>query len=581
MRRHQIRWKEDVAYVDECGQHGGDDKHYLFPRHRWMCNILPSYRSTVAKHLQTHGIAKHSFLHHVLSSQAFALNLAAPFIDQPELLTPVLRSLLPDNMADQVGEVVRVEAEVDGGENYFNEPSKGGRGDMRTSADIGVWWRASDGTANLVLIEVKFTESEFGHCAKGRKCGGVCDNGGKELVATNGDGCPLQEPPHQRLYWTLLEKHEVFDPNALSTANACPFRHDGYQLMRNQLLAAVMENDSAQELGRVDFAILTHDDNPDILMLEQEFAGEEAADADWRATLKNPDRFHSWQASDWIRAATAEPELDEWAEAMFERYFPVELTDVPSLHPEANELAAQQSHRDCVDWMRSRDFVEYKKLCDEIIGPGKLYFRATGNGIVQIALVDDAPGYVGFRTCRSDRGHLLKPHNPLPGREHLERRWQKFCDWVTTVRRTSTEEQAVIPWIRRALTKELRLEEMGDGWVFLNQEWRFLDADGKGKKSDVLAVHLSTERLGIVEFKDARLRRGEAVSQIADYRDFWMRDREMLARFFTALLRAMGQLYGNDEAVEGRVRPTEPVLFFGCPDDNGIHIERLTTKDDK
>jgi hypothetical protein len=579
MRQHQIRWKDDVARVGECGQHGGDEKRYLFPRHRWMCNILPSYRSTVAKHLQTLGIAKHSFLHHVLSSQAFAFNLAAPFIEQPAMLTPVLRSLLPDDVGDQIYKVVRVETEVDGGKNYFNEPSRGSRGDMRTSADIGVWWQALDGTTNLVLIEVKFTESEFGHCAKGQKHGGVCDNGGNELVATYGHGCPLQEPPHQRTYWTLIEKHDLFDSDTLSASKACPFRADGYQLMRNQLLAAVMEDDPDQELGRVDFAILTHDDNPDILALDHTLAGETTAESGWRAVLRRPERFHSWRASYWIRAAAA-PDLDEWTEAMFERYFPPNLTNVQPLRTEANALAAQQSHHDCVDWMRSRDFAAYKRLCDKIVGPGRIYFRATGNGIVQIALTDDAPGYVGFRTNHSDRGHLLKPHGTLPGREHLERRWQEFSNWVTSVRRISAEEQAVIPWIRRALTSGLRLDEMGDGWIFLNQEWRFLDSDGNGKKSDVLAVHLPSGRLGIVEFKDALSKRSEAVDQVAGYRDFWMRDREVLADFFTAQLRAMGNLYGNEEAVAAHVRLIEPVLFFGWPDDNGIQVEHLTPGDD-
>ncbi len=581
MRQHQIRWKEDVAKVDERGRHNGEAKAYLFPRHRWMCNILPSYRSTVATHLQHHGIAKHSFLHHVLSSQAFAFNLAAPFIERPQLLTPVLRTLLPDEVADQVEEVVRVEAEVDGGTNYFNEPAKGGRGDMRTSSDIGVWWRASDGATNLVLIEVKFTESEFGHCAKGRKHGGLCESGGSELVAESGRGCPLREPPHQRSYWSLAREHELFDRDVLATSSACPFRHDGYQLLRNQLLAAVMEEDREQEFGRVDFAVLVHDDNPDVLHFDQELAGESAAADAWRTMLRRPERFHDWRASEWIRHAAGHTELREWAGAMFERYLPAALTDVRPLEPQANGLSCQQGHRDCVDWMRSGDFLEYKELCDEVIGEGKIYFRATGNGVVQIALSDDAPGYVGFRTSRSDKGHRLTPYGQLPSREHLESRWQKFRKWIHTVKRTSTEEQAVIPWIRRAFANQLYLEELGDNWVFLNQEWRFLDARDKGKKSDVLAVHLPTGRLGIVEFKDARSKRGEAIGQVADYAQFWMRDREALSNFFTAQLRAMGELYGNDDAARARVRPDEPVLFFGCPDGDDVHIDLLTTKDEQ
>ncbi|MFU8803418.1 MAG: PGN_0703 family putative restriction endonuclease [Bradymonadaceae bacterium] len=575
--QHQIAWKENVVLVQERGVHNGEERDYLFPRERWVANILPNYRVAVAAHLKRHDIAQHSFLHHVRSSQAFALNLAAPFLEEPALLTPLLRELLPPELAGELDEVIRVEAEVMGGKNYFREPAQGGRGELRTSADLGVWWRTLRGETNLVLIEVKFTEEDFGHCAKGRKAGGPCDEGGAELVETVGRECPLTQAPHNRAYWELLGDHDVFVKAALARSSSCPFRHDGYQLMRSQLLGVSMEADRDEGLTRVDFAILIHDDNPSIGQVRLP-GGSKDVTTGWSGLLTRPDRFHAWKASEWVRPGADHPALEAWAEAMFERYFPKTMTTVSPLSSPPGGRGYQRGHMEILDWMRGPEFLAYKKLCDEIIGPGMIYFRATKQGVVQIVLSDDAPGYVGFRTRHDDDGHLLTRSGVLPDRAKLQERWDGFRRWLPIVNRVSTEEQAVIPWVRRALNQSLSLEGLGEGWVFLNQEWRFLDHDGKGKKSDVLAVHLPTGRLGIVEAKDSKARRHEARQQLADYASFWTRDCEDLRHFFTAQLRTMGTLHGNAEAASARVSAEPAILFFCYPSGGDVVVERVTAQ---
>ena len=52
-----------------------------------------------------------------------------------------------------------------------------------------------------------------------------------------------------------MRQLRIFRDDVLATSEGCPFRHDGYQLMRNQLLAAVLEQDL--ELDRVDFGVLS------------------------------------------------------------------------------------------------------------------------------------------------------------------------------------------------------------------------------------------------------------------------------------------------------------------------------------
>ncbi|MFH1467211.1 MAG: hypothetical protein ABIO70_22695 [Pseudomonadota bacterium] len=77
---HQVRRKEEVAGVPERGSWGGRPRAFLFPESRWAKNLLPEFRADVLDHLERLAIQRHEFAHHVLSSQCFALNLAAPFL---------------------------------------------------------------------------------------------------------------------------------------------------------------------------------------------------------------------------------------------------------------------------------------------------------------------------------------------------------------------------------------------------------------------------------------------------------------------------------------------------------------------
>ena len=78
---------------------------------------------------------------------------------------------------------------------------------------------------------------------------------------------------------------------------------------------------------------------------------------------------------------------------------------------------------------------------------------------------------------------------------------------------------------------ELAPEESPSGWVFLHQEWRF----ASGGKCDVLAVHLASKRLGIIEFKSDRMKLDDARAEVDEYGRDWLRDAAELAPFFTAL----------------------------------------------
>lgn len=116
--------------------------------------------------------------------------------------------------------------------------------------------------------------------------------------------------------------------------------------------------------------------------------------------------------------------------------------------------------------------------------------------------------------------------------------------------------------LRRALANRLALPELGEGWVFLHQEWRFV-ADGHGRNADVLAVHLATGQLGIVEFKSSQGALPQARLQVEEYAELWERDAADLAPFFTDMLRAMGLAYGNELAARATVQAGIAALFVG------------------
>jgi hypothetical protein len=241
--------------------------------------------------------------------------------------------------------------------------------------------------------------------------------------------------------------------------------------------------------------------------------------------------------------------------------------------PIAPSFALRPGHVKTLEWLASPEFAEVKRLHDRVIGFGGVYFRPTDKGVVVIVLDGRAPGYVGFRTSRKDSGYLLTPGRAgALDEQHLRDRYQAFQVWLQTVGGSSVEEQAVIPWLRRALQNELVLSGLprsGGDWVFLNQEWRFQRGDGVGKKSDVIAVNARTGQIGIIEAKSSASKRAEAVAQVCEYGRYWKRDAQELAPFFTRLLRAMGSLYGNSWASTGTVSDSRAALFFAYPGSSG------------
>jgi len=583
---HQIAWKEHVANVGEQGATPEAAGRWYFPLRRWTENLLPHFRGDVLAHLEACGIPHHSQAQHVLSSQIFALNLAAPFLKHPGKLT--------EWFCDSDDEaVVRVEAEVAGRNNPFAEP--GERGAKRTSADLGVWVKTPRGV-ELTLIEVKLTEAGFGKCSKGQKHGGICDSGGRQLVAGGGGGCPLTQPPYSRTYWKLLNDLKPLRLGVLQQPGPCPFRDGGYQLMRSQLLAAALAADPDEELVDGRFAVLLHDGNQRARAALESWLPSGQALA-WRDVVRRPLTFEVLGALDLIKSYLDDPELGEWARAMKARYYPpqavlaglppitrrvrqrpatVETEPAPSAsqvrrapivaEAPARPAPVREGHRQALAWLAGPDFAALKALHDRVLGPACLYYRCTDAGVVQVSLDPAAPCSVGFRVADDDDAHLLAPGAPLPTEGELAARHHQHREWLKTVARGSTEERAVATWLRRALFDGLRAPGLDPAWRVLASEWRLLDDKGAAQKLDAVLVNARTGAVGLVEAKDNPRRQTEAVGQIEGYATLWARDAAELTPFFGHLAAALWSLYGVADVPCPAVSDDAPELFVAWPD---------------
>lgn len=605
---HQISWKEHSAGVLHRGSHKGHELRHLFPEGRWADNILPQFRDDLLAHLASAKIPPLAQLHNVMSSQAFALNLMAPFLRYPEKLSLILA----DN--DEELNVVRVEAEVIGEGNPFNEP--GGRGQKRTAADIGVWLEGPGGVRELVLLKVKFTEGGFGRCTAGHQHGGSCAFGGRALVASRGGRCPLAQAPHERNYWRLLDKLNPLRLDLLVDAGPCPFRDDGFQLMRTQLLAAAMQANPAEGLSAARFGVLAHDGNTSVRGALRAFTPTATRSLAWPDVVRRSETFELRGAHEWLREFIEDPEIGAWAREMQARYFPPQAMPegvrpitrrarpaasraaqaqttasivasgfqaaaaIPSASSQERPPAVREGHRHSVKWMGSGPFARLKSLHDEVLGSGTVVYHATDSGVVMISLAKDAPCFVGFRSSAEDEAYLLTPTADVPTREALAARQRMHGQWLQTLERGSAEERAVAVWLRFALQNELRATGFGpeiegdddEDWRFLAHEWRLVGEGGRGLKVDLVMLNQATGGIGLVEAKESRRGVRDAIRQVEGYGQVWRQDHQQLATFFKDLARSTWSLYGVAEEPP-EISDDPPELFVAWPDPKtGLHV---------
>jgi len=306
MKARMIVYKKETMDIYE----------HILPARQWTRNIWSGIRRAAIDYFSREKIKWHDHKDNLLSSQIQCVNIFFPLRNHPSLLNGFLKEFYP-----LLAEVTDIDFEYIGPRNYFNEP--GGRGYNRTSADVAITWEDTRGRNNLLLVEFKFTEANFGECSKSENPDPDRCNHGKLIIHSPKKECYRSEVG--RPYWDIiLSPQEPFLLEMLHKTQHCPFRYDFYQLMRNQLLAKCIAEDKDSEFSIVEFAVCYDDRNETLLNLSRPIDGNSNPLEVWESFLKNPSSFKSFTIQQLLENIdhidNLPSELEQWRAYLNDRY---------------------------------------------------------------------------------------------------------------------------------------------------------------------------------------------------------------------------------------------------------------------
>jgi hypothetical protein len=326
-RTHMEDWmcqyKVETLKIHEQGKWRGQRYNHILPQDLWFLNIWEGVCFEAVKYFGRLRIKWHDQKHNLLSSQIACINLLFPLREYPELLKPWLSSRLEDveTVTDLDFEYIGPDDAQDpsGYRNYLNEP--GSRGQNRTSADVAVTWRNSEGRKNLLLLEFKFTEPNFGECSRQKNPDRRRCLSSKEIARSPQTQCYRTEVG--RPYWDIiLSSDSPLQQGLLTTEAFCPFRYDFYQLMRNQLLAHCIQTDPKEHYNKVDFGVVYHADNEKLMNMSRSFGNEKDPLKAWQKLLRYPDTFHVFTIQELLESISSNlpSSLLDWRRYLEEKY---------------------------------------------------------------------------------------------------------------------------------------------------------------------------------------------------------------------------------------------------------------------
>lgn len=489
----------------------------------------------------------------MLSSQALCFNVFGPLARVPgglDLARDVLAPHVPG-----LAKVVSIDIEYTPAPETFRDQ----RGLAGVDCDTLLEIEDAEGQRGVLVIELKLVKKEFSCCGhRDERSSDPCPE--DVLIGKDFGGCRYVYK-NAFAYWQRAAESGCLDLSFVEQPG-CPFAGPLWQLWVNHTLAHA----EAKRRGarRALFAVCAPQAN--------ETLRASASIDQYRERVTDPASLVFIPLEELLESLvsvrSARPEWASWALALRRRYLvaPAELAAGADDSPEHRPVTARQ--RRVVEWMGTPAFRELVAIHQAALGDRmSVYFRPNDGGLVRIALHPEAPRYLGFQPTRGGNACVHSARSPLPTAGELNDVLLAFEAWAPKSQQKD-EERGVIAVLRRALANRLALPELGDGWVFLHQEWRFV-ADGRGRNADVLAVHLATGQLGIVEFKSRQGALEQARVQVEEYSELWERDAADLAPFFTDMLRALGLAYGNDLAVRATVQAGPAELFVGVAGPSG------------
>lgn len=315
MKEHQIAWsnKNGLDHLLET-RHDSQQSWVLKQEHKIRNLQNPTWWKHIPKGLE------HQLARSLKSSQCFGLNLFGPLAEKPILAKRVLENLLPHRKLEE-DDAVTVCFE----HTPQDAPEWLGEKDQPTQVDVFFTITRREKPIGYLLVEVKFTEPEFGSCRgavppkptkPGNPDSSRCLNL-QSVLENPKNMCWMAEPGNGRRYWSFLLSAAT--PFTFTSAMACPFRQSLYQLMRNQVLAiALVQNTSADW---AEFGVCLHPGNTEVRQLTDAVSGHTDALEAFNSILPDKKKIIEIFPSSIIELARDnDPALSQWADWIISRY---------------------------------------------------------------------------------------------------------------------------------------------------------------------------------------------------------------------------------------------------------------------
>ena len=314
MKEHQIAWAHTNGLDHLLQKRNDSQPPWVLKREHKARNL---HNETWWQHIKG---KEHIWARSLLSSQCFAVNLFGPLAESPILAKQVLEKLLSHRTLGKDDVVtVRFEHTPEGTREWLGE------NDHPTQVDVFFTVTRKEKPIGYLLVELKFREPEFGSCRgadkstskePGNPDSSRCLN--LHAVLKNPKQmCWMAEPGNGRHYWDFMLSAAT--PFKFASVMACPFRQSLYQLMRNQVLAlALVQNTSAEW---AEFGVCLHPGNEEVLQLTDAVAGHTDAVKAFNAILPQNMKIINILPADIIKLARGnDPVLSEWGDWMIARY---------------------------------------------------------------------------------------------------------------------------------------------------------------------------------------------------------------------------------------------------------------------
>jgi len=301
--------------------------HILPAGHEGLAFYEP-LADAIMSYLTEKDIALHSEVLNLKSSQAACLNFLFPLRQDLHLARAALRPFLPG-----LREVTGIEFEFTGpweATEWLGEPTRGKRGQNRTSIDAAIFWTGRSKRRCISLVEWKYTEPSFGKC-------GAFHSASKDAKASSCQALDVARDEHparfclltrggdrrSRRYWEHMEVAGI-SLSAFAGVQGCPFQGPFYQLMRQFLLAAYLRETGTVdevEVASIGFARNTKmDEVPQQLGSLTEGKGDGLINA-WNAVLQGVPPLRHWTVERLMAPVNRVEGIDiGWRNYLRERY---------------------------------------------------------------------------------------------------------------------------------------------------------------------------------------------------------------------------------------------------------------------